>query len=164
MQPNRVRKPTLADAPGIHRLIQHYAERQFLLARTIGQVCENLRDFFVWEEEGEVVGCGALHLWSDLAEVRSLAVAERWWRRGIGTAIVLACLDEARQLGVRTVFALTYQPEFFERLGFRRVSKDRFPQKIWQDCAQCPHFPNCTETALIYEFGEAAPREGTTGT
>ena len=147
-----VRKPTLADASGIQRLIQHYAERRFLLLRTLGQVCEDLRDFSVCEEEGKIVGCGALHLWTDLAEIRSLAVAESHWRRGIGTALVRACLREARELAAKTIFTLTYQPAFFERFGFREVNKDQFPHKIWVDCANCPQFPNCTETALILDL------------
>jgi amino-acid N-acetyltransferase len=154
--PIQVRKPTLRDAPGIQRLIQHYAERKFMLPRTIAQVSEGLRDFHICEQGGEIVGCGALHLWSDLAEIRSLAVAESSWRRGIGSAIVNACLDEARLLGVRTLFVLTYQPDFFERLNFRRVGKDRFPHKIWVDCANCPQFPNCSEVALILELEPAA--------
>ncbi len=149
-----VRKPILKDSPGMARLIQHYAERSFLLARPLRQVCESLRDFFVCEENGNILGCGALHLWSDLAEIRSVAVAETHWRKGIGSALVNACLDEGRALGVDTVFVLTYQPEFFARFGFREVAKDQFPQKIWVDCANCPHFPNCTETAMIMRLDE----------
>ena len=152
MPENVLRKPTLKDAPGIQRLIQHYAQRQVLLPRTLGQVCESLRDFSVCEKDGEIVGCGALHLWSDLAEIRSLAVAEAHWRHGIGSDIARACLDEARALGAAQVFVLTYQPEFFERFGFRRVGKEKFPHKIWADCANCPHFPNCAETALIVDL------------
>jgi len=152
MKEPTIRKPTLSDAPGIAQLVQHYATRGFLLARTPGQICESLRDFFICEEGGRIIGCGALHLWSDLAEVRSLAVSESHWRRGVGSALVQACLDEAKDLGVKTVFVLTYQPDFFERLGFRQESKDRFPQKIWVDCANCPHFPNCTETALVLDL------------
>ena len=147
-----IRKPTIEDAPGIADLVRHYAARGFLLSRTLGQVCESLRDFHVRETEGRIVGCGALHLWSDLAEVRSLAVAEPHWRRGIGSRIVNACLVEARALGVERVFVLTYQPDFFERFAFKPVNKDRFPHKIWVDCANCPHFPNCKETALILEM------------
>lgn len=153
--PILIRKPTLKDAPGIQKLIQHFAERKLMLPRTISQVHESLRDFHVCEQGGQIVGCGALHLWSDLAEIRSLAVAENAWRRGIGSALVTACLDEARFFGVRTIFVLTYQPEFFERHGFRRVKKDRFPHKIWVDCANCPQFPNCTETALVLDLEPA---------
>lgn len=153
---NTVRKPTLKDAPGIQCLVRHYSARKFLLPRTLDQVCENLRDFFICEKDGEIAGCGALHFWSELAEIRSLAVAEAYWRHGIGSDIVRACLDEARALAAAEVFVLTYQPEFFERFGFRRVGKDRFPRKIWMDCANCPHFPNCTETALILDLSEPA--------
>jgi len=149
-----VRKPSLRDGPGIAALIRHYSGRGFLLARTLRQISESLRDFFVFEEDGRIVGCGALHLWSDLAEIRSLAVEEAHWRRGIGAAIVRACLDEARQLGAETLFVLTYQPDFFARFGFKEVPKDRFPQKIWTDCAQCPKFPNCDEIAMILPLGE----------
>lgn len=154
-----VRKPTFRDAAGIQKLIQHYAERQFMLPRTLGQVAEHLRDFYIAEEDGQVIGCGALHLWSDLAEIRSVAVAEATWRKGIGTAILKACLQEARDLGLKTIFVLTYQPEFFEKLGFHRVSKDKFPHKIWADCVNCPHFPNCSEVALTVEVADL-PAEG----
>ena len=147
-----IRKPTLNDASGIQKLIQHYAERQFLLPRTVSQVIEHLRDFVICEQEGEIIGCSALHLWSDLAEIRSLAVAEHYWRRGVGSILIQASIREAKEFGVKTLFVLTYQPEFFERLGFTRVGKERFPQKIWVDCANCPHFPNCTETALVLEL------------
>lgn len=147
-----IRKPTLADANPIARLIAHYATRRFLLPRSVGEVCESLRDFIIATEGDEIVGCAALHLWSDLAEIRSLAVAESHWRKGLGTALVQKCLDEAADLGVREVFALTYQPDFFERLNFKRVNKERFPHKIWVDCANCPQFPNCGETALILEI------------
>ncbi len=147
-----VRKATLQDASGIRQLIQHYAERRFLLPRTLSQVSENIRDFFVCEKDGQIVGCGALHLWSELAEIRSLAVAEAEWRRGIGAALVRACLEEARVLSATKVFVLTYQPEFFERHGFHRVSKQSFPQKIWADCVTCAEFPNCTEVALTLDL------------
>ncbi len=147
-----VRKPTLKDAPGIQEAIQYYATRKVLLPRTLDQVCENLRDFFVCEDDGKVVACGALHFWRGLVEIRALAVAESHQRRGLGTAIVEACLQEAKELHARTVFVLTYQPEFFERFGFQRVNKDRFPHKIWVDCANCSQFPNCSEVALVKEL------------
>ncbi len=147
-----LRKPGVQDAPEIQKLLAHYAARQMLLPLTTGQVVERLRDFVVAEEEGRLVGCGALHLWSDLAEIRSLAVAESHWRRGVGSTLVRACLQEGRDLGIRRVFVLTYKPEFFERLGFRRVPKETFPHKIWEDCMNCPQFPNCSETALLTEL------------
>lgn len=147
-----LRKPTVKDAPEIQKLLAQFAQRQLLLPLTVGQVVERLRDFVIAEEGGCLIGCGALHLWSDLAEVRSLAVVESHWRKGIGARIVRACLQEGRDLGITKVFVLTYEPEFFERLGFRRVPKDQFPHKIWEDCMNCPQFPNCTETALVTEL------------
>lgn len=147
-----LRKPTLRDAEGIQKLILAYAERKLMLPRTLTQVYESLRDFHICIRGGRIIGCSALHLWSDLAEIRSLAVEEVSWRMGIGSLLVRACLDEAKALGVKTVFVLSYQPEFFEKLGFKRVNKDRFPHKIWVDCANCPQFPNCSEVALILEM------------
>ena len=147
-----LRKPTAKDAPEIQKLLAYYADRRLLLPLSVGQVVERLRDFVIAEDAGRLVGCGALHLWSDLAEVRSLAVAESHWRQGIGARIVRACLQEGRDLGIMKVFVLTYKPEFFERLGFHRVPKEQFPHKIWEDCMNCPQFPNCTETALVTEM------------
>ena len=144
-----IRKPVLKDSRGITSLIRHYSDQGFLLSRTLQQVAESLRDFVICEENGEIIGCCALHLWSDLAEIRSLAVDEKHWRRGIASKLVNACMDEARTIGVEKVFVLTYQPEFFGRFGFAEEKKDKFPQKIWVDCAYCPHFPNCSETAMI---------------
>jgi len=143
-----VRKPEVEEAPAIHDLIESYAEERLLLPRPLGEIYENLRDFYVCALDSEIVGCGALHLWSDLAEIRSLAVTRGCQKRGIGTRIVEACLQEARRLHVREVFVLTFQPAFFERLGFRRVPKERFPHKIWNECVKCPHFPDCGEVAL----------------
>lgn len=148
-----IRKPLIADAAAIAALIRYYADRRIVLPRTHDQICERLRDFLVAEDGGAIVGCCALHIWSaDLAEVRSLAVAESHWKRGIGRRMVERGMEEARAIGVSRVFALTYQPEFFERLGFARVPKERFPHKIWSECAHCPQFPNCGEIAVLREL------------
>jgi len=97
------------------------------------------------------MGCVALHtVWSDLAEIKSLAVAEAGQRSGVGRELVEACLSEARELGLKTVFCLTYKPEFFEKSGFVRVDKMTLPHKVWTECFRCPKFPNCDEVALIY--------------
>jgi amino-acid N-acetyltransferase len=143
-----MRKPRIADAQAISDIINVFAAEKVMLPRTVDRICEGLRDFIITVDDGQVVGCCALQLWSDLAEIRSLAVKESHWRKGLGAGLVRQSLDEARDLGVEQVFTLTYQPEFFEKLGFERVSKDRFPQKIWADCANCSKFPNCDEVAL----------------
>ncbi|RMG56963.1 MAG: N-acetyltransferase, partial [Deltaproteobacteria bacterium] len=118
-------------------------------------IYENIRDFFVCEDEdGGVVGVAALHvMWEDLAEIRSLAVKEGSEGGGIGRMLMDACLSEARSLGIKRVFALTYRSGFFEKFGFREVEKSTLPQKIWTDCLKCSKFPDCDETAVILESG-----------
>ncbi len=100
-----------------------------------------------------MVGICALHIcWDDLAEIRSLAVREEDRKKGIGAKLVKACLEESRKLGIKRVFALTYEPEFFERLGFRKVDKAGLPHKIWTDCLKCVKFPDCDEVSLVKEL------------
>jgi RNA 3'-terminal phosphate cyclase (ATP) len=154
-----VRKARAEDVPGIQKLISHFAARGELLPRTLNELYQHLRDFFVCEVEGEIVGISALSLyWEDLAEVRSLAVREACGGKGLGAALVTACLEEAARLGIRRVFALTYRPGFFEKLGFRPIEKQELPQKIWKDCIKCVKFACCDETALIRET-EVGSRE-----
>ena len=145
-----VRKARASDGPAIQRLLAHFAARGELLHRTLNEVYQHLRDFVVCEADGEIVGVCALWLyWEDLAEVRSLAVHEHYGGRGLGKALVGACLEEAAALGIRRVFALTYRPGFFERLGFEALDKRELPQKIWKDCIRCAKFTCCDEVALI---------------
>jgi amino-acid N-acetyltransferase len=145
-----VRKAHVGDVPVIHRLVNHYARGQVMLPLSLGDVYDRLRDFFVCEEDGELLGCGALHVvWEDLAEIRSLAVREDACGRGIGRQLFDACVREAPALGVRRVFALTFVPDFFTHLGMVRVAKEALPHKVWSDCVRCPRFPNCDEVALV---------------
>ena len=144
----------MSDVKGIHRLIAEYARKGDMLPRSLADIYENLRDYFVFEEDdGELVGSAAIHImWEDLAEVRSLAVREGKMRRGVGTRLVESCISEAIMLGIDRVFALTYKPEFFEKLGFHIVDKAELPQKIWTDCLKCSKFPDCDEVALVADF------------
>ena len=143
------RKATLDDAEGIYELANYYAEKGEMLSRSRHQVYENIRDFIVAEDGGRVVAMGALHvMWSDLAEVRTVAVDEKYKRKGIGLKIVNALMEEAGALGVKKVFALTYQPEFFGACGFVREDKENMPQKVWLECINCPKFPNCDEICM----------------
>jgi amino-acid N-acetyltransferase len=144
----------MSDVKGIHQLIAEYARKGDMLPRSLADIYENLRDYFVFEEDGgELVGSAAIHImWEDLAEVRSLAVREGKMRRGIGTQLVESCISEAIVLGIDRVFALTYKPEFFEKLGFHIVDKAELPQKIWTDCLKCSKFPDCDEVALVADF------------
>jgi len=144
----------MSDVKGIQQLIAEYARKGDMLPRSLADIYENLRDYFVFEEDGgELAGSAAIHImWEDLAEVRSLAVREGKMRRGIGTQLVESCISEAIVLGIDRVFALTYKPEFFEKLGFHVVDKAELPQKIWTDCLKCSKFPDCDEVALVADF------------
>jgi amino-acid N-acetyltransferase len=148
-----IEKARVEDPPVLQKLIRHYADQELMLPRSLLSLYEQLRDFHVWREDGAVLGCAALHLtWRGLAEVRSVAVSEEAKGRGIGQALVQSCLDEARTMSVPRVFVLTYVPEFFGKLGFEVCDKDDLPHKVWADCINCPHFPDCDEIAMIQEL------------
>lgn len=144
-----IRKAKIKDAPEIVKLINHYAKEGIMLPKPLSKIYENIRDFTVIQEDGQVIGCGALHIyWDDLAEVRSLVISPEKQRSGLGQIIVKNLIQEAQTYRIHNVFALSYKPEFFKKLGFSVVEKDILPQKIWKDCLDCVHFPNCNETAL----------------
>ncbi len=148
-----IRKAKMADAAEIQRLINAFAEQGAMLPRSINAIYENIRDFFVADSGGRVAGCCALHVtWEDLGEVKSLAVDEFVQGQGLGARLVRTCLEEAKEMGLRSVFALTYVPEFFEKLGFARVDKSILPHKIWSECINCPKFPDCGEEAVQIEL------------
>jgi amino-acid N-acetyltransferase len=148
-----LRKAKMGDAPAIQRLITLFASRDEMLHRSLGEIYENIRNFFVVEENAEIVACGALQVsWGNLAEIKSLAVAEEHQGRGHGRRIVLACLEEGGALGLATLFALTYKPLFFEKLGFRVVDKATLPHKVWNECIRCPKFPDCGEIAVVLDL------------
>ncbi len=149
-----VRKARATDVPAMQTLVAHFAARGELLPRTLNEMYQHLRDFFVAEVDGEIVAvCGLSLYWEDLAEIRTLAVHEAHGGKGLGSALVTACLEEAGALGVGRVFALTYRLGYFERFGFRTIDKRELPQKIWKDCIKCAKFACCDETALICETG-----------
>ncbi|ADU66947.1 N-acetyltransferase [Desulfurispirillum indicum] len=143
-------KATIADVKQIHTIINRFAQEQLMLPKALSDIYETIRDFFVLrDEQGQVTACGALHvIWEDLAEIRSLAVAHGFQGQGLGSCIVSACLQEANFLGVRRIFALTYQKPFFEKMGFHEVEKSELPHKIWADCVKCAKFPECDEIAM----------------
>jgi amino-acid N-acetyltransferase len=147
-----LRKAKPSDAVQIHELINTYAKEGLLLPVSLNNLYDNIRDFFVFETEEGIVGCAALHItWEDLAEIRSLAVRDTYRGKGIGRKLVKECIKEATELGIKRVFVLTYQIEFFKKLGFREIDKTLLPHKVWTDCLNCPKFPNCDETAMIKE-------------
>ncbi len=144
-----VRKAKLGDAKTIHSLINMASLKGAVLARSLSEIYESIRDFLVAEENGKVVGCCSLHIaWEDLAEVRSLVIIPTQQKKGIGAKLLQATLKEAKQLALPKVFALTSQPEFFQKYGFERISRKSLLHKIWGDCLKCPKFPECDEVAL----------------
>lgn len=146
----RVRKAHIKDAIYIHSLVNKHAKDDEMLPRSLNEIYENIRDFFVCEDKGEAIGASALHiLWENLAEIRSVAVLKEYQKKGIGKKLIQRCLKEAKALGVEKVFALTYNPKFFKKLGFKDIDKNTLPQKIWGDCLKCPKFPDCKEVAVI---------------
>jgi acetyltransferase, GNAT family len=144
------RKARFDDIESIFRLVHIYAAQGEMLPRSRNTLYENLRDMVIAESGSEVVGVGALHImWDRLAEVRMMAIAPAYMRRGIGTEIVRWLLDEGDALGIEKVFTLTYKPDFFRKLGFIRISREELPQKVWKECIDCPKYPNCDEIAMI---------------
>ena len=149
-----IRKAKASDVVEIQKILQDFAGKGDLLARSLSDLYTSLRDILVFKDKaGRVAGCCGLHIvWEELAEIRSLAVLESHQHRGIGRRLVEECISEAKELGIGRVFTLTYEVGFFERLGFRLVDKNMFPQKVWADCLHCPRFPNCDESALLLDI------------
>lgn len=146
----KIRKAKVSDLKKVHKLINDYAKRELMIPRSLNELYETIRDFFVCEVDNDVCGVCALHImWEDLAEIRSLAVDKRYQNKGIGKKLVKYCLNEAKFLGIKRVFALTYMPDYFIKIGFLPIDKSSLPQKIWRDCVNCPKFPGCDEHAVI---------------
>lgn len=145
-----LRKARISDVKGIHELINRCAGRGEMLPRPLAELYDNIRDYLVYEDQGQVGGTCALHIcWEDLAEIRSLAVSEGLRKQGIGRSLVETCLKEAKGYGIERVFLLTYQEVFFRKLGFVLTDKKELPHKIWTDCIKCSKFPECDESAMI---------------
>lgn len=173
-----IRKAVVSDIKVIHKILNHYGDQGLLLPRSLSELYDHSRDFFVLApdkedlsgpdkrsdratpgaegstlEKQEIGGvCGLGVCWDDLAEIKSLAVLPDQQGRSYGRKLVEACLNEARILGLKRVFVLTYIPDFFSKFGFRTVEKSVLPHKIWADCLKCPKFPDCDETALVTDL------------
>ncbi|MCE5323658.1 N-acetyltransferase [bacterium] len=149
-----IRRATVSDVAELQRLINQFADKSEMLPRSLNAIYENIRDFVVMEDDDKrLLGCCALHItWADLAEVRSLAVEPGVQGKGYGRMLVQACLDDAKQMGVPKIFALTYVPGFFEKMGFSHIDKGALPHKIWSDCINCPKFPDCGEEAVAIQL------------
>ncbi len=140
----------MKDVQDIQKLVNSHAEKGEMLPRSLGDICDNIRDFFVHEEDSVILGCCALHVtWVDLAEIKSLAVADEAQGKGMGRELLDACLEDARRLVIKKVFALTYKSGFFEKMDFQQIEKGELPHKVWLECVQCVKFPDCDEVAVI---------------
>lgn len=146
-----MRKATLKDVPTLYQLINSFAKKDLMLPRSMNELYETIRDFTViCDENNAVVACCALHIdWDDLAELKSLAVDPAYQGKHLGTKLVENALVEAKELGIRQVFALTYKLNFFKRIDFAEIDKNKLPHKVWGECINCPKFTNCDEKALI---------------
>jgi amino-acid N-acetyltransferase len=146
----RTRNAILPDVSHIHAIIQPYSEKGTLLPRTIAELSENVRDFVVVEDEDEVIGCGALHLYGmHLAEIRTIAVTPAAKGCGAGRKLVEALLDEAARHHVTCVCLFTRIPEFFAHMGFTVARREELPDKIYKDCLHCPNLFACDEIAMV---------------
>ena len=153
----KLRKAKIKDVKDIQNVINTFAATGEMLPRALNELYENLRDFFVVEDKGKIVACGALHVnWEDLAEVKGFAVAKSHHRKGLGSILLKACLKEAKELGLKRVFALTYKPGFFKKYGFTEIDKMELPHKIWNECIKCPKFPDCDEICLVYSVNRSS--------
>jgi amino-acid N-acetyltransferase len=150
-----IRKAMVKDVVAVHKLLSRYAAQGLLLPRSLSELYDHLRDFFVIDpagNQGIAAVCALGICWEDLAEIKSLAVDEGYRGKSYGMKLVERCLADAESLGLHSVFALTYIPDFFLKLGFKEVEKSTLPHKVWSDCLKCPKFPDCDEIAMILEF------------
>jgi len=147
----KIVNPTLNDIIDIQRVLKPYVDEGIILNRDEDEIATNIRSYKMIYKSDEPVGVGALHIYSPfLGEIRSLAINSKYQGKGYGKNLVKALLDDAKRLGLREVLVLTYEKEFFEKLGFREIEKEVIPEKkIWADCIKCKFFPNCNEIALI---------------
>jgi amino-acid N-acetyltransferase len=148
-----IRKAELRDVPALFKLINRYAVQQVVLPRPLTNLYEDVWEFTVAVEDGNLLGCAALKFYNqELAEIRSLCVDEQITSRGVGRKLTEALMDEAERFGLKTVLALTVVPGFFEKLGFQKRPRERFPIKVFQDCLGCPKCSCCDEIAVSYEL------------
>lgn len=147
------KKARIKDARTIHALVNSFAKKDSMLPRSLNEIYEDIRDFVICTNSESIIAVAALHiLWEDLGEIRSVAVTKEYQGMGIGRKLIRRCLKEAKALGIQRVFALTYYPDFFAKLGFEPIDKNTLPQKIWGECLKCHKFPECDESAVIKEI------------
>jgi amino-acid N-acetyltransferase len=145
-----IRRATIHDVPAMARIINNCAEYGLMLHRSHSYLYERLRDFHVAVEDDRVMGvCGLCIVWANLAEVYALAIVPEARGRGLGRSLAEAAVAEARRLGLRKVFALTYEQTFFAKLGFEIVDRQQLPLKVWNECVRCLKNQSCDEIAMV---------------
>ncbi|UCD15778.1 MAG: N-acetyltransferase [Candidatus Omnitrophota bacterium] len=149
-----IRKAKISDAEQIQSLIHFWAKQGKVLDRSLNYIYQTIKDFWVYEDKGKIVGCCALGVvgWKNLGEIKSLVILKRFQNKGIGITLVKKCIKEAHSLGIKGIFALTFVPKFFQKLGFKKTSRKKLPHKIWSECMNCVYFPDCKEEAVILKL------------
>lgn len=149
-----IRKAKVDDIAAIHKLVKEFAAKDLMLGLSFGDITERIRDFQLYiNDDGKILGCVALHVvWEGLVEVRSLAVDESQQGTGLGRVLLEAAIEDARSIGATRAFTLTFVPKFFEKMGFSYIERSELPHKVWQDCTKCHLFPDCGETAMIFDL------------
>lgn len=156
----KIRNAIISDVQSIYKLIGSHAEFERMLFRSHADLYESIQQFKVAYVDTDTdtdspVGCCALQvIWETLGEIKSLAVDKSFAGKGIGRALVVSCINSAREIGLKMVFTLTLEPEFFEKVGFKRIDKDSLPMKVWSDCAKCSKQDHCDEIAMAYQIQE----------
>lgn len=152
----RIRAASVDDVESIYTLLQPFAEKKIILARDRDNIFQHLQEFLIAEYDGQLAGVVCAHIYGkNLAEVRSLVVGEAYRQHGIGRLLVEGCEAWLAGLGVVKVFALTYVTGFFTRLGYRVVSKESLPHKVWTVCVHCERFAECDEVAVEKVLADA---------
>ena len=150
-----IRPPRPADITGIFNLVAEHAARGDMLPRSEPQIRATLAEWIVGSDGGQIVACTSLLDYTpELAEVRSLVVADHIKGQGWGAALLQALIAKTQRRGTPILFALTRAEPFFRRAGFSPSDRDRFPEKIWRDCDQCPVKDNCDEVAVELRLDE----------
>lgn len=156
----KIRKARMEDVRPMHQLLGRFADKRDVLPRSIAEIYENLQQFYVAEYKGKVIGTCALYVtWDNLAEVKALAVEEKFHGKGIGRLLLETVMQTAEALHIRRLFTLTIRTGFFERFGFNHVSKEQLPHKVWTECVRCVFFPDkCVEYAMVKDLPGPGPK------
>ena len=149
-----LRKAKLNDIPLMQELVKQEVADGVILKRSDDEVATNIRSYVLVFKDNNLIGYAALHIHSpELSEIRSLIVSPEARGLGVGKKIVEFCKVEAKKLGLKEILVLTYIADFFRKLGFEEIEKEKIPEhKIWLDCVKCVHFPVCNEISLIYKL------------